>query len=72
MFTNCRPRIYSIATTFRLTEALRVDFRAEAFNAFLRPQFGTGGTNVTSPTFGVVTGTLNEPRRVQLALKLYW
>jgi len=63
---------FSIARSFRLTEALRFDFRFEAFNAFDRSRFGTGSTNVTSPTFGVVTGTVNEPRRVQLGLKLYW
>jgi hypothetical protein len=63
---------FSIARVFRVTEAMRLDFRFEAFNAFNRSRFDTGSTNVTSPTFGVVTTTINQPRRAQLALKLYW
>jgi len=63
---------FSIARSFRVIESMRVDFRFEAFNAFNRSRFDTGSTNVTSPTFGVVTATVNEPRRVQLGLKLYW
>jgi hypothetical protein len=63
---------FSFAKTFKITEAMRFDFRFEAFNAFNRSRFGTGSTNVTSPTFGVVTATTNQPRRAQFALKLYW
>ena len=29
-----------------------------------------GSTNVTSPTFGVVTGTVNAPRRVQFGFSV--
>lgn len=63
---------YSIARAFRITESTRFDFRFEAFNLVNRSIFSTGSTNVTSPTFGVVTETINSPRRVQLAAKLYW
>jgi hypothetical protein len=62
----------SLAKSFRFTEQWRLDFRAEAFNLFHRTVFGTGSTNLNSNTFGVVNGQSNEPRQMQLALKLYW
>ena len=63
---------FSIARSFAVTEAIKLDFRAEAFNMFNRSRFGVSSANVTSPTFGVVNGTINQPRRVQFGLKLYW
>ena len=53
-------------------EGRRVDFRAEAFNLFNRVVFGTGNANLNSNVFGVVTNQVNNPRRMQLALKIYW
>jgi hypothetical protein len=53
----------------------RLEFRAEAFNAFNRVRFGTGSTQLQSQTFGVLTGAgsqINSPRSLQLALKLYF
>ena len=32
----------------------------------------TGTRNIDDPNFGVVRSQLNEPRRLQFALKLYW
>jgi len=63
---------FSLAKTFPIREQWRVDFRWEMFNAFNRPQFSTGSRNVQSPSFGVVNSTMNEPRRMQLGLKLYF
>ncbi len=63
---------FSLAKTFPIKESIRLDFRWEMFNAFNRPRFSTGSRNVQDPNFGRVTGTLNEPRRMQLGLKLYW
>lgn len=63
---------FSLAKTFSITEVIRIDLRWEAFNAFNRSLFNPGSTNVTSPQFGQVTGTLNEPRRMQFGLKIYW
>ena len=48
-----------------------MDLRGEAFNAFntpLQPQ----QYEHPDPNFGLVNSTLNEPRRMQLGLKLYF
>ena len=62
----------SVAKTFNLTERVRLDFRAEGFNVFNRTIFGTGSTNLNAGTFGVVQNQVNDPRQMQMALKLYW
>ncbi len=62
----------SIAKTFNITEKLRLDFRAEAFNLFNRVIFGTGSTNLNAGTFGQVQNQANAPRQMQGGLKLYW
>jgi len=58
-------------------EGMRVDFRAEVFNLFNHPQFGTPGSSICAacpelgtPGFGSIDSTVNNPRLVQLALKL--
>ena len=63
---------FSLAKGVQFTEDVRLDFRWEIFNAFNRSRFSTGATNIDSPTFGKVTATVNDPRRMQLGLKLYW
>ncbi len=57
-------------------ESMRLDFRAEFFNVFNHPQYylqgGSSGmqdVNALS-SFGVVNGTVNNPRLIQFALKL--
>ena len=66
-----------LSRTFRITESLRLESVAEAFNLLNRRNnltrngtFGAGAypTN-PSPTFGQVTA-VNDPRSVQLALRL--
>ena len=56
-------------------ESMRLDFRAEFFNAFNRTRFGLGSLGLQSQTFGVLSQTdgdqANSPRQIQLALKLY-
>jgi hypothetical protein len=63
---------FSLAKQFQFTESTRLDFRWEVFNAFNRSRFNPGSTNIQDLNFGRVTSTLNDPRRMQFALKLYW
>mgnify|MGYP005852058859 CR=1 FL=1 len=63
---------FSLAKTFNFTEAVRMDFRWELFNAFNRFRPSPGSTNMDDPNFGRVQGQLNGPRRMQLGLKLYF
>jgi hypothetical protein len=62
----------SLAKSFHITEDVRIDLRGEAFNIFNRTIFSSGNTNLNSNVFGVVTSQANDPRRMQVALKLYW
>jgi hypothetical protein len=62
----------SLAKTFRVTERMRVDFRAEAFNVFNRVVFGGPQTSLNSSTFGVISSQANSPRQMQGGLKVYW
>jgi len=53
-----------------VTERAYLEFRTEFFNLFNHPQFGPPNGTLTSPNFGVVTNTINNPRLIQFALKL--
>jgi hypothetical protein len=54
----------------RFREGTSLEFRAEFFNLFNTPQFFQPGTDIDSPGFGQITGTVNNPRLIQFALKL--
>lgn len=62
----------SVAKTFNITEGIRIDLRGEAFNLFNRTIFGTGSTNLNAGNFGIVVNQVNDPRQMQVALKIYW
>jgi hypothetical protein len=51
-----------------IREAMRLEFRAEFFNAFNHAQFGQPDGNVDDATFGLIT-TANQPRIMQFSLK---
>jgi len=53
-----------------LKERLSLQFRAEAFNLSNTPVFGPPNTSFGSPAFGAVSAQANQPRILQLALKL--
>jgi hypothetical protein len=47
-----------------------LNFRAEFFNLFNHPEYGMPINDINAPGFGAVNSTVNNPRLVQLALKL--
>jgi hypothetical protein len=61
----------SLSKSFRMpySESHALLFRAEAFNVFNTPQFGTPGSTLGTGTFGRVTSTALDNRQLQLALK---
>src|SRR5207244_3774863 len=65
---------FALAKNTSITERVRFQFRAEAFNAFNRVQFNHPGTVFGISTFGVTSASVasqaNQPRLIQLALKL--
>ncbi|HLH19551.1 MAG TPA: hypothetical protein VKX45_20170, partial [Bryobacteraceae bacterium] len=56
---------------FTSNEARYLQFRFETYNTFNWVNPNTVSTNITSATFGEITG-FRAPRRIQLALKLYF
>ncbi len=57
----------SLNKSFRLTERVNAEFRAEALNAFNTPQFNAPSlTSDNAASGGKITGTLGFPRLVQL------
>ena len=53
-------------------EGMRLEFRAEAFNAFNHPQFSGPHTRAGTGSFGTIDSLDAPPREMQLALKLYF
>jgi hypothetical protein len=83
-FGNSSPRIaplrahhennvdLSLLKDVRIAGGLRMQLRAEAFNAFNRVRFGNPNTTVTDRNFGRVTSQANTPRQLQFGVKLLW
>jgi hypothetical protein len=62
-----------IFKNFKIHERFRLQYRFEAFNAFNHVRFPAPDTNPGAATFGRVTPTEeNQPRQIQMALKLYF
>ena len=61
---------FTLFKNTQITERVGLQFRAEIFNLFNRVRFGHPGTAFGVPQFGVVSGQLNDPRLIQLALRL--
>jgi carboxypeptidase family protein len=61
---------FSVIKDFPLHREMGLNFRAEFFNLFNHPQFGAPISDINQPGFGSVNSTVNNPRLVQLALKL--
>jgi hypothetical protein len=60
----------SAIKTFPITEKVRFQFRAEAYNALNHPNFNAPNTTVTSGAFGTITSQNGGPRSFQLAAKI--
>ena len=54
----------------KVTERLRLQFRAEAFNVSNTPRFAPPNLSFGNQQFGVVSGMENQSRVLQFALKL--
>jgi hypothetical protein len=62
---------FSLIKQFALPRKdMGLNFRAEFFNIFNHPQFGMPINDINEAGFGAVNSTINNPRLVQLALKL--
>ena len=61
---------FSVIKQIGLPREMGLTFRAEFFNLFNHSQFGSPVADISSPGFGFVQSTVNNPRLVQFALKL--
>ncbi|HZE27578.1 MAG TPA: carboxypeptidase-like regulatory domain-containing protein [Terriglobales bacterium] len=68
---------FSLIKRFAITERVGADFRTEFFNLFNHPQFGLPNADLASPfgsqvngNLGTIIYTVNNPRLIQLALKI--
>ena len=57
---------------FTIYERMYLQLRLEGFNITNHPNFGLPNGNISSSTFGTITGTNTNMRQLQLGLKLVW
>jgi len=60
----------SLSRSFPLASDSRLVFRAESVNFLNTPQFAEPNFNLTSPSFGRITNTLNDGRTFRFTLQL--
>ena len=58
----------SVFKTFRITEEQSLQLRFEGFNALNLASYGPPNTSLTSPQFGLITGTNSSQRVMQVSL----
>ncbi len=61
---------FTVFKNTAITERVGLQFRAEIFNLFNRVRFSYPGTSVGTAQFGIISGQYNDPRLVQLALRV--
>ncbi len=59
----------SLVKKFKIGERHAVSFRAEAYNLFNNVNFAAPNADLSSPSFGRISGTVGKPRFLQLALR---
>jgi hypothetical protein len=75
---NATMSLFKAFSLARIREGMRLEYRLEAFNAFNHPQFCGPDTSARyqagqlEGNFGQITETCNDPREVQMALKVYF
>jgi hypothetical protein len=62
---------FGMIKDFKFNERMKLQFRAEFFNAFNQAHFDDPEKDITSADFGKIFGAA-EPRDIQFALKLIW
>ncbi|MGH9673276.1 MAG: hypothetical protein ACRD44_08845 [Bryobacteraceae bacterium] len=60
----------SLARTWRLRREAKLSVRAESVNLLNTPQFAEPTRELTSPSFGAITNTLNDGRAFRFQMKL--
>jgi hypothetical protein len=60
----------SVSKGVNFTESVKMTLRVEAFNIFNRVRWGNPNFTANNNAFGQVTTQGNDPRRMQLALKI--
>ena len=60
----------NLTRVWSVRQTASVAFRAEAINLMNTPQFAEPGTDLTSPSFGKITNTLNDGRTFRFTLRL--
>ena len=61
---------FSVIKSFRIVERVAMTYRCEFFNATNRPIFSAPNLAPTNTNFGLITNQANQPRRIQMALRL--
>ncbi len=65
-----RASDWSLFKTFPIAERIKVQFRAELYNAYNQASFNAPNTNPTSGAFGTLTDTASEAKNWQFSLFL--
>ncbi len=68
-FTNVNA---SLSRTWTVASERAITFRAESINLSNTPQFAAPNFDLSSPSFGAITNTLNDGRTYQFTLQFRW
>ena len=60
---------FSLFRTFKITEKLDMQFRAEVFNFSNTPHFWNPDSDANSSDFGKITGAADDARNFRLGLR---